>query len=88
MDEIKITWQELTFIASFCGIIIALVKFIANDIRDSVKKLVDKTNGHTVELAVESKRNDDQDETLQKHGKDIESIKERVWQVRYTKKSG
>lgn len=85
MEEIKITWQELTFIGAFCGIIIALVKFIANDIRDSVKKLVDKTNGHTVELAVEAKRNDDQDETLDKHEKDISSLKERVWEVRYKK---
>lgn len=85
MEEIKVTWQLLTLMGTFCGIIIALVKYIGNRIQSSVDRLVDTTNGHTVELAVESKRNDDQDETLQRHGKDIDSLKERVWEVRYKK---
>lgn len=85
MEEIKITWQLLTLIGAFCGIIIALVKLVANDIRDSVKKLVNTTNSHTTEITVERFRNDEQDQTLEKHGKDIDSLKERVWEVRYKK---
>lgn len=87
MEEIKVTWQMLSIMGVFCGGIVALVKVIANDIRDSVKKLVDTTNTHTTEITVERFRNNDQDETLEKHGKDIDSLKERVWEVRYTKKA-
>lgn len=83
MEEIKITWQLLGLIGAFCGIIVGLVKWVANGIRDSVKKLVDTTNSHTTEITVERFRNDGQDQTLEKHGKDIDSLKERVWEVRY-----
>ncbi len=78
MEEIKITWQLLTLIGFFCGAIVGLVKYIANGIRDSVNKLVDKTNGHTVEIAVH-------DERLDGHDHDIKTLNERVFQVTYKK---
>lgn len=78
MEEIKITWQLLSIVGIFCGSIIGLVKYLANEIKEEVKKLVDKTNGHTVEIAVH-------DERLDGHDNEINNLKERVFQVTYRK---
>lgn len=83
MEEVKITWQLLTLIGAFCGVIVALVKYHQNKIHDSVDKLVEKTNMNTKDIAVESERNDNQDNRLNKHEGEIDTLKEKVFQVTY-----
>lgn len=85
MEEIKITWQLLGVCGAFCGVIVGIVKWVANDIRDSVKKLVDTTNSHTTEITVERYRNNNQDERLDGHDEEISTLRERVFQVTYRK---
>jgi hypothetical protein len=85
MEEIKISWQLISVIGGFCGVIAAMVKWYGGRIHDLLDKLVDTVNEHSAVIKVESKRNDDQDETLDKHERDISSLKERVWEVRYKK---
>jgi hypothetical protein len=83
MEEIKITWQLLTLIGAFCGVIVALVKYHQNKIHDSVDKLVEKTNVNTKDIAVESERNDHQDDRLDKHDGEINTLKDHLFQVKY-----
>lgn len=85
MEEIKVTWQLLTMMGAFCGIIIGLVKYIGNRIQSSVDRLVDTTNSHTTEITVERFRNDGQDERLDEHDGKIHAMEQRVWEVTYKK---
>lgn len=75
----------MTIVGGMSGIILALVKWLGNRIHTSIDKLITTTNIHTTEITVERFRNDDQDQTLEKHQTDINSLKERVWQVTYKK---
>lgn len=81
------TWQLLGVVGTFCGIIAAMVKWYGGRIHDLLDRLVDTVNTHTTEITVERHRNNGQDERLDDHEKDISSLKERVWEVRYTKKA-
>jgi hypothetical protein len=60
-----------------------MVRWYAGRLHSSVDKLIDVTNSHTTVIAVEQKRNDDQDKRLDDHHGDIQSIKEKIWQVTY-----
>jgi hypothetical protein len=82
MEKTEVYWL-LGIVGTFCGIIAAMVKWYAGRIHDSFDKLVQTTNTNTTVLAVESKRNDNQDDRLDKHEDDIDHLKERVYQVTY-----
>lgn len=82
MGKTEVYWL-LGIVGSFCGVIIAMVRYYASRMDRSVDKLIDTTNGHTTVIAVETKRNDDQDDRLDKHDDEIDSIKEKIWEVRY-----
>lgn len=82
MEKAEVYWL-LGIVGTFCGVIAAMVKWYAGRIHDSFDKLVETTNSNTTIIAVESKRNDNQDDRLDKHDEDIDSIKEKIWEVRY-----
>jgi hypothetical protein len=87
MEKDEVYWL-LGIVGSFCGIILAMVTWYAGKIHGSFTKLVDTTNTNTTVIAVESKRNDSQDNRLDRHDDDIDTLKERVYQVTYTKRAG
>ncbi len=82
MEKTEVYWL-IGIVGTFCGIIIAMVRWYAGRLHNSVDKLIDVTNSHTTVIAVEQKRNDDQDKRLDDHHGDIQSIKEKIWQVTY-----
>jgi hypothetical protein len=83
MEKVEITWGVLGIIGAFCGMIVGMVRWFALDIKHSTNKLIDTVNGHTTVIAVESKRNDDQDDRLDSHDDDIDALKEKIYEVRY-----
>lgn len=85
MEKAEVYWL-LGIVGTFCGVIIAMVGWYASRMHDSVDKLVDVTNDHASVIAVETTRNDHQDERLDKHEDEIDAMKERVWQVTYNRK--
>lgn len=82
MGKTEVYWL-LGIVGSFCGVIIGMVRYYASRMDRSVDKLIDTTNGHTTVIAVEQKRNNDQDDRLDKHDDEIDTIKEKIWQVTY-----
>lgn len=85
MEKITIDWQLIGIVGSFCGIIFAMMKWYGDRLHSSFDKLVDNVNEHTTIIKIEQRRNDDQDEQLDKHSEDIEEIKEVIYQVKYRK---
>lgn len=82
MEKAEVYWL-LGIVGTFCGVIAGIVKWYASRLHDSVDKLIDTTNINTTVIAVESKRNDHQDDRLNKHEDDIDNIKETIYQVKY-----
>lgn len=82
MEKAEVYWL-LGIVGTFCGIIAGMVKWYAGRIHTSFDKLVETTNTNTTVIAVESKRNDNQDDRLDKHEGDIDTIKEVIYQVKY-----
>lgn len=73
----------VAIVGGMSGIILGLVKWLGNRIHNSIDRLIDTTNDHTKIIAVEQERNDTQDDRLDRHEGEIDSLKERVWEVRY-----
>lgn len=82
MDKTEVYWL-IGIVGTFCGVILGMVRYYAGRMDHSIDKLIDVTNSHTTVIAVEQKRNDDQDDRLNKHEEDIDTIKEKIWQVTY-----
>lgn len=85
MEKPELTWQLLSVMGAFMGIIGAMVRWYGSRIHDLLDKLVLTVNEHTTVIRIEQKRNDDQDDKLDKHAEDIEEIKEVIYQVKYRK---
>lgn len=85
MEKPELTWQLLSVMGGFMGVIGAMVRWYGSRIHDLLDKLVLTVNEHTTVIRIEQKRNDDQDEKLDKHAEDIEEIKEVIYQVKYRK---
>lgn len=85
MEKPELTWQLIGVIGFFVGIIGAMVRWYGSRIHDLLDKLVITVNEHTTVIKIEQKRNDDQDEQLDKHETEIDNIKEVIYQVRYRK---
>jgi hypothetical protein len=86
MEKTEVYWL-LGIVGTFCGVIAGIVKWYANRLHDSVDKLIDTTNINTTVIAVESKRNDHQDGRLDRHEDEIDTLKEKVFQVTYKKRA-
>lgn len=85
MEEVRVSWQLVSVIGAFCGVIVAMVKWYGGRIHALLDKLVDTTNGHTTEITVERHRNNEQDDRLDDHDEEISTLRERVFQVTYRK---
>lgn len=89
MEKTEVYWL-IGIVGTFCGVILGMVRHYAGRMDHSIDKLIDVTNSHTTVIAVETTRNDDQDDKLDnhetrlnKHDDEIDSIKEKIWEVRY-----
>lgn len=87
-DEIKLTWQLVTFLGSFLGglsaLFIALGRWIFVRTLKIMDRLTDGFNEHAGILKVHEQRLNAQEKYLDGHNDDIDKLRER-WLVKYQK---
>lgn len=81
----KLIWQLVAGLGIFLGLLTGLLKYVASRIIGSVDSLVDKQGQQAIDIAVEAKRNDNQDIQINKHDDEIEQLKDLAYQVKYRK---
>lgn len=87
-DEIKLTWQLITFVGSFIGALVALFIGLGRWFFIRTLKILDRLtdgfNEHAGILKVHEQRLNSQEKYIEGHDEDIDKLRER-WIVNYKK---